>query len=159
MRITTNKWRRFGIHDSGFTIIELMMAVTILAIIVSISIPVVTDYRERVRLTQAKADIQAIDAAILRFRLITNQYPDSLAQIGVSLIDPWGRPYQYLNIENAKGKGKLRKDHNLVPINSDYDLYSVGPDGKSASPLTAQISRDDIIRANNGRFVGVASDY
>ena len=136
-----------------------MMAVTILAIIVAISIPVVTDYRERVRLTQAKADIQAIDAAILRFRLVTNQYPDSLAQIGISLIDPWGRPYQYLNIENAKGKGKLRKDHNLVPINSDYDLYSVGPDGKSASPLTAQISRDDIIRANNGRFVGVASDY
>jgi general secretion pathway protein G len=136
-----------------------MMAVTILAIIVTIAIPVVEDYRERAKLTQAKIDIQAIDSAILRYRLVTTQYPDSLSDIGVAYSDPWDRPYQYLNIETAKGKGKLRKDHNLVPINSDYDLYSMGPDGKTASPLTAKISRDDIIRANNGDFVGVASEY
>ncbi|MCP5251868.1 MAG: hypothetical protein H6939_09135 [Burkholderiales bacterium] len=46
-----------------------------------------------------------------------------------------------------------------MPINSDYDLYSMGKDGASVSPLTAKASRDDIIRANNGRFIGRAADY
>ena len=55
--------------------------------------------------------------------------------------------------------GQLRKDKNLVPINTDYDLYSKGPDGKSVTPLTANSSRDDIIRANNGAYVGEAEDY
>jgi general secretion pathway protein G len=56
-------------------------------------------------------------------------------------------------------QGQARKDRRLVPINADFDLYSVGKDGKSASPLTAQSSQDDIIRANNGGFIGLASTY
>jgi general secretion pathway protein G len=46
-----------------------------------------------------------------------------------------------------------------VPINSDYDLYSVGKDGVSSGPLTAGPSRDDVIRANDGGFFGLARDY
>jgi general secretion pathway protein G len=53
----------------------------------------------------------------------------------------------------------MRKDRFLVPINSDYDLYSMGKDGKSSSPLTSKNGRDDIIRANDGAFIGLASDY
>jgi general secretion pathway protein G len=66
-----------------------------------------------------------------------------------------------LNIEDAdaKTKGSIRKDKNLVPINSDFDLYSKGPDGKSTPPLTAKDSLDDIVRANDGGYFGVASKY
>jgi general secretion pathway protein G len=35
----------------------------------------------------------------------------------------------------------------------------MGPDGASVGPLTASASRDDIVRANNGRFVGTAASY
>ena len=73
--------------------------------------------------------------------------------------DPWGNADQYLSHDDVKGKGNFRKDKNIVPINSDYDLYSMGPDGDSVPPLTATPSRDDIVRANNGRFVGIAADY
>jgi general secretion pathway protein G len=52
-----------------------------------------------------------------------------------------------------------RTDKNLVPLNSDYDLYSMGKDGESQIPLTVKISHDDIIRANDGAFVGLAIDY
>jgi general secretion pathway protein G len=55
--------------------------------------------------------------------------------------------------------GQARKDRFLVPINSDFDLYSVGPDGDSTPPLNAKNSRDDIIRANDGLFVGPASNF
>ena len=73
-------------------------------------------------------------------------------------LDAWGNPYQYLNHENAS-VGKKRKDKNLVPINSDYDLYSMGPDGKTTSALTAAISHDDVVRGRNGAYVGVALYY
>lgn len=59
----------------------------------------------------------------------------------------------------AAPKQKPRKDKNLHPINSDYDLYSVGHDGESVEPLTAKKSHDDIIRANNGDFIGYAENY
>jgi general secretion pathway protein G len=66
--------------------------------------------------------------------------------------DPWGNTYQYLNIEDGdtKGKGNLPKDKNLLPINSDFDLYSNVPDDQSVAPLTAKASRDDIVRVNDG---------
>jgi len=78
--------------------------------------------------------------------------------------DAWGNPYRYLKIagQDLKGKGKgdkARKDHFMVPVNTDYDLYSMGPDGVSKPPFTAQASRDDIVRANDGRYVGPASEY
>jgi general secretion pathway protein G len=51
------------------------------------------------------------------------------------------------------------KDRNLVPINYDYDLYSVGKDGQTQPPLTVQASWDDVIRANGGGYVGLARLY
>jgi general secretion pathway protein G len=56
-------------------------------------------------------------------------------------------------------RGNLRKDRFLVPINTDFDLYSMGEDGRSVGPLRARHSRDDIVRASNGRYVGTASGY
>ena len=55
--------------------------------------------------------------------------------------------------------GQARKDRFLVPLNSDYDLYSAGKDGKSRPPLSAQMSQDDIVRANDGAYIGLASQY
>jgi len=55
--------------------------------------------------------------------------------------------------------GSARKDHFLVPLNSDYDLYSVGKDGKSRAPLSAPDSADDVIRANDGAYIGLAAHY
>jgi general secretion pathway protein G len=55
--------------------------------------------------------------------------------------------------------GQMRRDHFLVPVNTDFDLYSLGEDGRSQSPFTAATSQDDIVRANNGGFVGLVSEY
>ena len=58
-----------------------------------------------------------------------------------------------INISDA------RKDGNLVPINTNYDLCSFGKDGKSKAPLRAKDSHDDVIYANDGAFIGLASDF
>ena len=56
-------------------------------------------------------------------------------------------------------KGKPRKDHFLVPVNSDFDLYSMGADGNSQAPFTADASYDDVVRAYDGRYVGLVSEF
>ena len=144
----------------GFTLIEMVITLAIVAVLSTIALPALRQYRERVRIDQARKDIVMMATVAAQFWHDARAYPDSLAQIGLgNKLDPWGRPYQYLNLEPPRNRGLARKDHSLVPINSDFDLYSTGPDGLSSPPLTARQSRDDIVRANNGSFVGVAADY
>ena len=147
-------------RSSGFTIIEIMLGLAILAVLMGIAVSNYGSYRERTLITQAVRDIVDLDARIQMYRLDNSGYPAGLDDIGMAgKADPWGNPYQYTNLETAKGKGSARKNKNLVPINSDFDLYSMGKDGNSVGPLTAKASRDDIVRANDGRFIGLASEY
>ena len=144
----------------GFTIIELMLGIAILGLLVGIAYPSYQQYTERVRIAQAIIDIQGISSSVEAYSRDNREYPADLNEIGKGAMkDPWDNAYQYTNLGTVKGSGKARKNKSLVPINSDFDLYSMGKDGKSVSPLTAKASRDDIVRANDGRFVGLASDY
>ena len=146
--------------ESGLTLLELMVAIAIIGILAAIATPNYLSYLQRARYTVAVSDIRNISQAADEFAIKSGRYPDDLAEIGMAnLMDPWGNPYQYLNVANEKGKGKLRKDRSLVPVNSDYDLYSMGADGKSVPPFTAKDSLDDIVRANNGSYLGYAVDY
>jgi len=147
---------------AGLTIIELAMVLAIIGLLSGISIPVYRNYAERQRQRVAIADINLLAAGIERFRTEFKTLPPNLNGLVDSIKnDPWGHPYQYLNMHGSDPDiaGKQRKDKNLVPINSDYDLYSKGPDGESKPALTAAKSRDDIIRANDGAYVGIAADY
>ncbi len=129
----------------------------------AIVIPVYQGYVDDARLAAVRKDMALISVHLDRFRTDNaGSLPDSLAETPAShLRDPWGNPYQFLNIEDADtaGLGMVRKDKNLVPLNTDYDLYSKGKDGESKAPLTAAASHDDIVRANNGAYIGPASDY
>ena len=145
---------------SGFTIVEILIVVGILGALAAIAIPKYADYRERVKVAQAIADLTAISLLINNYQLDARNYPPNLASVGnAGKLDPWGRPYVYLNLQDPKTKGQARKNKNLVPINSDFDLYSIGKDGESRAPLTAKASRDDVIRANDGGFLGLARNY
>lgn len=144
----------------GFTILEIALAVLIVAILAQIALAAYQNYRDRIDIAKAVLDVGSLGAEITQYGVDHRGLPDSLADIGrAAMLDPWGNPYQYLNHDTDKGNGFVRKDKNIVPINSDFDLYSMGKDGQSSSPLTATGSRDDIVRANNGRFVGLASVY
>jgi general secretion pathway protein G len=146
--------------SAGFTLIELLLVLALITTLAAIGIPIYFHSVEKAKQSRAIGDINAISTALVTYFFQNGAYPDSLAAVGFdTLKDPWGSVYQYLAIDTAKGNGKLRKDKNLVPLNTDFDLYSMGPDGDSSTPLTAKNSRDDIVRANNGAFVGLASDY
>jgi general secretion pathway protein G len=145
----------------GFTLLEILFVTLIIGILAAISAPRFQGALEKARVARAIGDIDAIGWDLLGYETEEGLLPLSLADIGKSgLLDPWGNPYQYLAIRGRNpSKGQMRKDRFLVPINSDFDLYSMGPDGRSVSPLTAAASHDDIIRANDGGYVGVAERY
>ena len=194
----------FDRRQQGFTIIELMIAVTIVGALAGLAIPNYLGYLDKARLARCIAEIRYIERAIDSYEAANESLPNTLVEVGAGeIVDPWGNPYEYLNIAaltlpgggggggNGNGgggggngggkntfhwfepdsayaaqggdgnasKGKPRKDRFLHPINSDYDLYSMGKDGESVEPLTAKKSHDDVIRANDGGFVGLAVEF
>ena len=143
----------------GFTLIELLIVIMMIATLTAIGIPVYANALNNAQVTKAIADIHIFQKEIAFYHLFNGRVPDTLAAIGrANWRDPYGNPYEYLNIPN-KGVGKARKDQMLVPLNSDYDLYSKGRDGLSKLPLTPPQSHDDIVRAADGGFVGLASEF
>jgi general secretion pathway protein G len=137
-----------------------MGAIAVIGVLLAIALPSYGRYVVRANTSAAIADIATLHLAIETYSMNHDAPPPDLAAIGkAGMLDPWGQPYAYLSFIGLKGKGAMRKDKNLVPINTEYDLYSAGPDGETVPPLTAQPSRDDIVMANDGGYIGVASDY
>lgn len=138
--------------------VELVIAVAIMGILASIAAPLSAGYIYRVQVCRAVTDIRVIEKAIACHYLEDDDYPDTLNEVGYgTFLDPWGVPYRYMKIAGDKQViGKARKNRFLVPINGDYDLYSIGKDGLTVTPLTAKKSYDDVVRANDGEFVGLA---
>ena len=149
-------------RNAGFGLLELMITLVVAALLVSIAFPAYDQQLDRAKQRKAIGDIGWISLEIGKYQLRNNNaLPDTLADLGAEMpLDPWDRPYQYVNIPAAgAGSGLFRKDKNLNPLNTDFDLYSLGKDGASSGPLSAQASRDDIVRANNGAYIGLGEDY
>jgi general secretion pathway protein G len=148
-------------RPNGFTLVEMIIAMGIVLTLAGIGAPLYAEALNRARVVRATVDIRSIGLDILTYELTNNQLPDTLSQAGATtLIDPWGTPYQYLRIRGGKnGKGAVRKDHKLNPINSDFDLYSMGRDRVTKTQISNKDSLDDVIRANDGGYVGPASEY
>jgi general secretion pathway protein G len=156
-----------GTKKKAFTLIEVLLIVAIIGTLLALMIPGYTNLLEKSRINQAITEIVKIAKELDDFLIDNGHLPETLDELiqeskPLDLIDPWGNPYEYLIILGKKKseiQGKWRKDRFLVPLNSDYDLYSKGKDEQSSAPLTAHASWDDIVRANDGGFIGLAHKY
>jgi general secretion pathway protein G len=131
MKITNQNSR---LHRA-FTLVEMLLVVTIIGILAALVIPKIAGQSEKARVTAAMADIKGgIKTAIDRYELDTGGYPKSLSDLlqrpgdvsgwsGPYLdqmpTDPWGRPYVYA----FPGR------HAPLP----YDLYSLGHSGQDGN--------------------------
>jgi general secretion pathway protein G len=137
----------------GLTLIELLITVAIIGILSAIAVPLYTGYIDKQRNTTAIIDINNIESQIERFRVLNGSPSATLAVAGiVPPKDPWGRSYIYVCPGN-------RWDKHDKPLNKDYDLLSEGKDGKTDVKLWKIKAFDDIIRCNDGAYIGLASEY
>ena len=147
--------------QQGYTLIELMIVIVLVAILATGAYVSYSAYAERARIARAIADLGEIHLAIQQY--LTNEnagYPATLAELGLdNMVDPWGNPYRYRVVEGLADETAARKDENSVPINRRYDIYSMGKDGESATPLNTTPGKDDVVMAGDGAYFGLAEDY
>ena len=164
--------------SQGFTLVELIIAVSIVATLAAIAVPLYGDHIYRARLARTIVEIRMLEKEILIFEMEAGRYPgwpddmlETMQEIGRdNFLDPWGTPYQYRNLAQGPLVGEkqkpqdCRKNKSNNPLNWDFDLYSVGPDREVPKPTAnKQISNsprdDDIVRAKNGRYVGESAKF
>lgn len=149
----------------GFTLVEMVIVVLIVGLALWMSIPAYEGYVSRMRTTETIVAMGEMSKVITEMERTTGALPATLANVtcGAEACsmkrDPWGRPYEYHNLRTATGNGQARKDKKLAPLNSDFDLYSLGADGQTAANLGNAKSRDDIVRARDGAFIGTAEEF
>jgi general secretion pathway protein G len=120
----------------GFTLIEILVVITILGILAALIVPRIMDRPDQARATAARADVNAIMSALKLYKLDNGVYPGNDQGL-LALVkrpdrgdiprnwkpggyleklpqDPWGSDYQYLN----------------PGIRGEVDVFSLGADRK-----------------------------
>ncbi|HXW96475.1 MAG TPA: prepilin-type N-terminal cleavage/methylation domain-containing protein [Gemmatimonadales bacterium] len=138
-------------RQAGMTIIELLAVLAIVSSLASIAIPKYHAIADTARVSRAIGDIEAIQISLDT----RDTLPDNLLSLNLNLTDPWGNPYVYVKFPH----GTPRVDAFGVQLNTTYDLYSIGPDGSTSTSTNASSSIDDVIRANDGGYIGSAGKF
>ncbi|HKU50903.1 MAG TPA: type II secretion system major pseudopilin GspG [Nitrospira sp.] len=138
--ITHHPSRRHLHDDRGFTFIEIMVVVAILAILAALVVPRIMGRTDDAKRTAAKVQIRNIEGALQLYKLDNGVYPTTeqglkalIEKPSVGVVpkkwkiggylpklpeDPWGNPYKYLS-PVQKGDYKV-----------EYEITSLGTDGE-----------------------------
>jgi len=81
----------------GFTLVELLVVVALVALVAAIAIPNAARARQNAEDTQTQADLRAIYAGIVMFETVNNRDPVSWADLVPG----------YINIPNVEAKYDL----------------------------------------------------
>ena len=124
-------------EPGGFTLVEMLLVLLILATLAAIVVPKFTGRTEQARITAAQTQISSFETVLDAFEVDNGYYPkgdDGLRDlveaprdatkwhgpyVNEIPLDPWERPYVY------QCPGKFNAN--------TYDLLSLGPDGRSGT--------------------------
>jgi len=147
-------------RSKGLTLIEIMIVVAILGILSAVAIPSYNGYQEKRRIAEAREDIVAMSLAIEQYITINREMPANLDDIGWRNVkDPWDKNYLYRDLTIDANVSRARADSSGQSLNSDFDLWSRGPNKKSSRIVTNNNGSDDILRAFNGREVRLGKEF
>ncbi len=118
--------RKYEINRKGFTLVELLVVIVILAMLSGIVAPRFFGQIEKAKWDSCVAKMAPVESAIDTFLLNTNFYPQSLDEL---LNDPglagWAGPY----LKEKQLYDPWDNAYIYLPYNGGYDLVSYGADG------------------------------
>ena len=134
MTPSIHRYARRSRPQAGFTLLEIMVVVAIIAILSTVVVLSLVGNVDKAKVARVQNDVQALTSALEMYKLDNFVYPTT--QQGLEALqtrprgnppapnwklyvkklpnDPWNRPYQYL----SPGQ------------HGDFDVYSLGADGK-----------------------------
>ena len=141
--------------ESGFTLIELMVAMFVLAILATLLIPRVMGRTEDAKRAAAKAQISNIESALQLYKLDNGNFPSTEQGLKALVekpaagpaapnwkaggylpkvpVDPWGAPYKY-TVPSSQGA-----EFEILSFGADGTL---GGDGKNADIVSWDLDRN-----------------
>jgi len=142
--MNTKRTRSGRSSAAGFTLVELMVVISIIAILATIVGYNVLSSIDEGNVTAAQAQIRSFKTALVAYKLKFKRFPDSLDELvnnakGINFwesdrvpIDPWNNPYVYRN------------------DGSSFTIVSYGADGtQGGSGYNADISSDNLAGDQN----------
>jgi prepilin-type N-terminal cleavage/methylation domain-containing protein len=141
-----------AVDNKGFSLVELITVLGILTALTAMVIPTYNNYINKTKKARAMSEIRTLATEISAYSLDhngSNPPANDLTPIGRNgFLDPWKRPYQYLTTP------ALEDPYGLM-LNKDFDIYSMGIDGAGTPADGDPGNKDDIVRSNDGAFVGL----
>ena len=135
--------RSRGHDDAGFTLVEILVVITILGVLASVMAPRVVGVRDRAKQAEALLQIGRLDNAMEMYAIDVGDYPsteDGIEALAISPgnINTWHGPYE---------RGLIKSDGNLkldpwgspylyaypgqhAELGYPYDIISYGRDGR-----------------------------
>jgi general secretion pathway protein G len=146
--LTPHPSRRILRSERGFTFIEIMVVVAILAILAALVVPRIMGRTDDAKRTAAKVQIRNIEGALQLYKLDNGVYPSTeqglkalIEKPSVGVVpkkwkiggylpklpeDPWGNPYKYL----SPAQGSTQSPGQSPGLRGEYEVISLGTDGE-----------------------------
>jgi len=133
VRSTATETRTSRRRNGGFTLIEIMVVVAIIAILGATVVPLIMDRPEQARVVRAKNDIATYESALELYKLDNFTYPSTDQGLEALVEKPSGDP-EPANWKSGGYVKKLGKDpwnraYVYQSEGNSFEIVSLGSDG------------------------------
>lgn len=126
-------------HQTGFTMLELMVVLVILGILATMVVPNVFGNREQAEQQKVVSDLTALENAMEMYRLDNGIYPTTEqgveALVNEPTIDPRPRNYRDGGYIRRLPRDPWGNEYQLMSPGEHgrYDIFTMGPDGRAGT--------------------------
>lgn len=160
---------------AGFTLVEMVVVVAIIALIVSIAVPNFLTQLRRAKLVKSQAKISSLNMAIAQFRTDVGRYPrqgmliQELTQQGTAGSIRWNGPYLTLDADDrntvqpnvAEPFQKFLKRAVIYVMNENAQLVDPSPNYSPTQPVASKniIGEPGFADGHGRRVVYIPGQY